>query len=86
MIRLYCRKKHGMPDGELCPHCAEVKAYAWLRLDKCPFGDQKTVCKSCAIHCYKSDMREKMRAIMRFSGPRMLVYHPLDFFKHAFRR
>jgi hypothetical protein len=30
-------------------------------------------------------MREKMRAVMRFAGPRMLFYHPIDAIKHLWR-
>jgi hypothetical protein len=26
--------------------------------------------------CYTPDMRERIRAVMRFSGPRMLLHHP----------
>ena len=82
MIQLYCRKKHGSAKGELCIECDSVNAYAQKRLDLCPFGDDKGACESCAIHCYKKDMREKIRVIMRFSGPRMLIYHPVDFIIH----
>jgi hypothetical protein len=27
-------------------------------------------------------MREKIRAVMRFSGPRMLLYHPITAIRH----
>ena len=27
-------------------------------------------------------MRERMRAVMRYAGPRMLFYHPLDAIVH----
>jgi hypothetical protein len=30
-------------------------------------------------------MRERMRAVMRFSGPRMMWYHPVDAIKHLWR-
>jgi hypothetical protein len=29
------------------------------------------------VHCYKPDMREKVRAVMRYAGPRMLRRHPV---------
>lgn len=83
MIALYCRKKHGQ-HTELCPECHALKEYAHLRLDKCQFGDNKPACKRCTVHCYKKDMRAQIRKVMRFSGPRMLVYYPLDFLKHHF--
>ena len=81
MIRLYCRKKHG--DKELCPACAELDAYARLRSDKCPFMETKTFCSNCRVHCYKKDMREKIREVMRFSGPRMIFHHPYLAIRHV---
>ena len=41
-----------------------------------PFMKEKTFCANCKVHCYKPEMREKIRKVMRFSGPRMLLYHP----------
>ena len=58
MVKLYCRKKEGNP--ELCPSCQALLDYAYARLDRCPFGENKTTCQKCPIHCYKPDMREKM--------------------------
>lgn len=74
MIAIYCRKKHG--GKTLCPECAALDTYARLRSDRCPFMETKTFCSNCRVHCYKADMREKIRAVMRFSGPRMLLHHP----------
>lgn len=82
MIQLYCRKKHGVGKGELCSECDAVNQYAQRRLEKCPFGDDKGACKDCSIHCYKPEMREKVQEMMRFSGPRLILYHPLDVFIH----
>ncbi len=80
MIKLYCKKKH--KNKELCNDCNELLEYVNLRLSKCPFGDQKTFCSNCKIHCYKPIMREKIKEVMRFSGPRMLFYHPIIAIKH----
>ena len=80
MIRLYCRKKHGKEgnaSGGMCPECQKLADYAKQRSQKCPFMEQKTFCANCKVHCYKPEMREKIRAVMRFSGPRMLLYHPI---------
>ena len=76
MIRIYCKKKHGTRKG-LCPECEALDAYARMRSDKCPFMETKTFCSNCKVHCYKADMREKIRAVMRFSGPRMIFSHPI---------
>jgi hypothetical protein len=81
MIAIYCRKKHGCKM--LCPECAALDAYARRRSDKCPFMEAKTFCSNCKVHCYKKDMREKIREVMRFSGPRMIFYHPIMAIRHV---
>ena len=81
MIRIYCKKKHGTRKG-LCPECEALDTYARMRSDKCPFMETKTFCSNCKVHCYKADMREKIRAVMRFSGPRMIFSHPIMAIRH----
>jgi hypothetical protein len=81
MIALYCRDHHETAphdagDG-LCPECAELLAYARLRLEKCHYGVEKPTCANCETHCYKPAMREQVREVMRYSGPRMLRRHPV---------
>ena len=81
MIALYCRKHHGSSSG-LCPDCAALDNYAKSRSDNCPFMETKTFCSNCRIHCYKPDMQEKIRAVMRFAGPRMLFVNPGATIRH----
>ncbi len=81
MIRLYCRKHHGA-RGALCPRCQALADYAAARSDHCPFMQTKTFCSNCKVHCYRADMREQIRAVMRFAGPRMLLYHPVLAVRH----
>lgn len=82
MIRIYCRKKHGTRKG-LCAECAALNEYAALRSDKCPFMETKTFCSNCKVHCYQPQKREQIRAVMRFSGPRMIFYHPVMAVRHV---
>lgn len=82
MIELYCRKNHAHKSG-LCSECAQLNEYARMRSDKCPFMETKTFCSNCKVHCYKPEMREKIREVMRFSGPRMIFYHPVLALKHV---
>ena len=82
MIALYCHRKHGT-KGRICDDCAALDAYAQMRSDKCPFMETKTFCSNCKVHCYKPEMREKIREVMRFSGPRMLTVHPMLAIKHV---
>ena len=83
MIRLYCRKKEG--NRVLCAECRELEGYAHKRLTVCRYGEQKTSCKKCPTHCYRKDMRDKIRVVMRFSGPRMILYHPIEAIRHMFQ-
>ena len=76
MIHIYCRDHHQTND-ELCTDCRELLDYAQIRLDKCPYQEGKTTCANCPIHCYQPEMREKVRTVMRYSGPRMLYRHPI---------
>lgn len=80
MINIYC-KWNNEGDG-LCSACGELLEYAHERLDRCPFGPNKPSCKNCQIHCYKPDMRKRIREVMRFAGPRMLFYHPVTAIRH----
>lgn len=82
MIRLYCQKNHKVKSG-LCPDCQALNDYAAERSDRCPFMETKTFCSNCSVHCYKPEMREKIRAVMRFSGPRMMLYHPVLAVRHV---
>lgn len=80
MVNYYCRKCHG--SHCLCPSCAELLDYAIQRLDKCPWGDRKPTCRRCTIHCYKPSMRLRMREIMRYAAPRMLLINPIALLRH----
>ena len=73
---MYC-KDHHKTKKELCPKCHELLEYAKLRLDKCPYQENKSTCAKCLTHCYKESTRLKVKTVMRYSGPRMLVRHPV---------
>lgn len=61
--------------GSLCNECSELLVYAQKKLEYCPFSNDKPACNKCPIHCYRRDMREKVKEVMRFSGPKMLFRH-----------
>jgi hypothetical protein len=81
MMRIHCRSRHGMSEA-LCDACAGLLHYAECRLDRCPFGAAKPTCVQCPIHCYKPEMRDRVREVMRFAGPRMLWRHPILAIRH----
>jgi len=75
MIHMYCAgNRHSA--NPLCPECEELMAYASKRVTDCPFGEHKPTCAKCTVHCYDGPHRESIRAVMRYSGPRMAFRHP----------
>jgi len=81
MVAIYCRAHHRPAQG-LCNACEELLGYAICRLDRCPFGADKSTCAQCPIHCYKPAMRAQVKTVMRYAGPRMLLRHPLLAIRH----
>ena len=82
MIRLYCAGKDHCRDDNLCPECNELLIYALDRIDTCPVREEKVFCSECEIHCYRDDMRDRIRTVMRYSGPRMLFHDPIMAVSH----
>lgn len=84
MIIIYCRgHKHGR---ELCTECSNLVKYSYEKLDKCKFGNKKPFCSKCQVHCYESKMREKIKKVMRYSGPRIFFHHPIIAIKHFVKK
>lgn len=75
MIYLYCKANHDSFTIP-CYDCEELTSYAFLKLDKCPYGNNKPACSKCSIHCYEHNKRNKIKSVMRYAGPRMLYTHP----------
>lgn len=96
MVERYCKDHHLAKGIEkqtsgnqawtssltLCHECSELLEYAEVRLDRCPYGDQKPACNTCPIHCYKPEPKLAMKGVMRYAGPRMLIGHPLLAIRH----
>jgi hypothetical protein len=85
MIRMYCKNCHKSIQN-LCQDCSDLLKYAEERLKGCRFGESKPTCDTCIVHCYKPDMREKIRTVMRYAGPRMIYTHPIMGFRHLFKK
>ena len=77
-VRASVRQFAGEPD------VAQRSAlnYAAARVDHCPHMETKTFCSACKTHCYKPQMREAIRQVMRWSGPRMIFHHPVLAIRH----
>ena len=81
MAGMYCRDHHG-GGAVLCAGCAGLVEYAFRKIEKCPILSDKPPCNECTIHCYRSIMRERVRQVMRYSGPRMVYRHPVLALRH----
>lgn len=86
MIQIFCHGNHGTSQKELCQQCQLLLNYAEERVDKCIFGEKKPVCAKCNIHCYKSKMKNSIKEVMRYSGPRMLYKSPLLTLRYFLRK
>jgi len=93
-VDVYCRTKHvGAektvheygPDNRLslCPDCHELLSYSITRRELCP-QNPKPSCKDCKIHCYRPEMRARIREVMRHSGMYMIKRGRIDWVLHYF--
>ena len=82
-IGCYCRGRHQSRKGELCQECRELSRYAMAKRQKCPLAP-KPACKHCPVHCYGKAQREAIRAVMSYSGRRLLLRGRLDLLWHYF--
>ena len=76
MVGIYCKHHHHLSVAD-CPECSTIQNYALDRLQYCPYQEGKTSCKNCPIHCYKPSMKDEVKRVMRFAGPRMALRHPI---------
>lgn len=81
--RIYCSAHHeGEKDAAgLCPSCRETVDATLARAEACPYGHEGN-CQDCDIHCQRGESRERIRAMMRYSAPRMTLRHPLMTFEY----
>ena len=70
----------------LCPACKAIDDYCVLRTERCRSMAHKTSCEECGNHCYAPAQREQIRAIMRYAGPRMILYHPVAAICHLLKK
>jgi hypothetical protein len=97
-IQLYCHARHdrkvvgeeSMPEflhsrhtdrNRLCADCASLLDHGIKKRALCPLHP-KPSCKSCHIHCYTPEYRQKIREIMAYSGKRMIMRGRLDYLFH----
>ncbi|MGN0099188.1 MAG: nitrous oxide-stimulated promoter family protein [Candidatus Methanomethylophilaceae archaeon] len=81
MVSMYCKWNHD--TVVICPECRKLTEYAFARLDECPYRKESpSACKGCPTPCYEDDMKDRIRQVMRYSGPRMMFRHPIMTMEH----
>jgi hypothetical protein len=74
---------YGRKPPVVCEACSELLRYAEKRRAYCP-KDPKPFCSHCDTHCYTREMRERVRDVMRYAGPRSLFSgHAVAGIKHV---
>jgi hypothetical protein len=76
MIEIYCHGNH-KTEQHPCTECLALLEYAKQRVNNCRFRADKPTCLNCTVHCFKPMMREEIKKVMRYSGPRMVWRHPI---------
>lgn len=84
MIELYCR--HCLNTDTMSDEYQHLADFACSRLEHCKYGENKTDCKNCPTHCYPHKEREQIREVMRWVGPRMIIYSPKDAIIHSLHK
>jgi len=87
-IQVYCQNNHlkmGIPEYKdgYCRECYELLQYSLKRLYNCPL-DPKPQCKHCKVHCYKPEMRQKIKEVMKYSGIYFVKHGRIDWVFHYF--
>lgn len=73
---------YGRTPPVVCAGCADLVRYAERRRASCP-KDPKPFCSNCDTHCYTPGMRDRVREVMRYAGPRsMFTRHALAGVRH----
>jgi hypothetical protein len=98
MTGMYCRAHHAQagraePGGTagparalLCRECSALLDYSLLRVSSCSYGRRKPTCARCTVHCFRPGIREQVKTVMRYSGPRMSYRHPYLAMRHLLDR
>lgn len=92
MIDIYCKENHydknksGTSRYLRCPICDEQAVYALMKIDQCPYKENKPVCSKCLVKCYNVKHKDNIKQVMRYSGPRMIFKHPLLLIRYVFRK
>ncbi len=79
MGSIYCLAHHagaGKDASGLCDECRSVIDGTLARTESCPSGHALN-CQDCPVKCNRGVQGERIRAIMAYAAPRMMLRHPI---------
>jgi hypothetical protein len=65
----------------LCESCSELLTYGVRKRFRCPHSP-KPMCKKCEAQCYNRHYKQRVREVMRVSGPYLIKRGRLDLLYH----
>lgn len=83
MVDIYCSgNKHKLDENGKCADCDLLLRYSKSRTDRCPYINETLFCSNCPTPCYRPDMKERMRDLMKYAGPRLFFKRPFTVIWH----
>jgi hypothetical protein len=79
MVKMYYSDNDNC--SPLCAGCEEFQ-YAKAKLDHCLNLENIPTCNKYTIHCYDLAHRKRIKVVMRYSGLRMILEHPMQALRH----
>lgn len=68
----------------LCKDCLNLALLAQIHIQQCARIQDKSFCHLCPKNCYSKRHLKQISTMMKFSGKRILFYHPLLALKYIF--
>ncbi|MDR1852953.1 MAG: nitrous oxide-stimulated promoter family protein [Propionibacteriaceae bacterium] len=78
------KRKPSVRQRPLCLECEVLYNYSKRHIQFCRRMGVKTFCSACPVPCFKGTNGERIREVMRYSGPRMLLHDPVMAIHHLF--
>lgn len=80
-------KKHrlftpGLYSMKLCPDCYSLCKEVTAHTSRCPHMAYKSFCHYCPRPCYRKERLEAVKPVMKYSGPRLILRHPILAIRH----
>ncbi len=79
----YAKAHPNWRRAALCPSCMELVTRVEGRTERCPHMAYKSYCHLCPRPCHPPAEMARITPLMRYSGPRLLLRHPVLTLRHV---